>query len=70
MRDQDFFKIVIEERKRLPSRKELSEIEKERLDKALKVLANSTSYGIYAEMNRQETDAEVLVRCHGIDAIP
>lgn len=69
-RNQDFFKSVIEERKRLSSRQGLSEREKERLSKALKVLANSTSYGIYAEMNRQKTDSEVSVRCYGIDATP
>ena len=42
----------------------------ERLDKALKVLANSASYGIYAEMNRQESDHQVDVTCHGIDREP
>jgi hypothetical protein len=67
---QDFFKVVIEQRKRLASRTHLSEVEKERLDKALKVLANATSYGIYAEMNRQESDNKVRVTCHGIDATP
>jgi hypothetical protein len=67
-RHQDFFKIVIEERKRLSSRSGLSEDERERLDKALKVLANAASYGIYAEMNRQESDDPVKVICHGIDA--
>jgi hypothetical protein len=69
-RRQDFFKVVIEERKRLPLRSDLSEIEKERLDKALKVLANAASYGIYAEMNRQESDSKVNVKCHGIDRKP
>src|SRR5215469_7838288 len=66
----DLFKVVIEERKRLTSCKDLSATEKKRLDKALKVLANSTSYGIYAEMNRQESDSELSVTCHGIDAEP
>jgi hypothetical protein len=69
-RSCDLFKVVIEERKRLASRKDLSAAEKKRLDKALKVLANSTSYGIYAEMNRQETDLAINVTCHGIDAQP
>jgi len=55
-RNQDFFKVVIEERRKLSRRSDLSNIEKERLDKALKVLANATSYGIYAEMIRQELD--------------
>ena len=66
----DFFKTVIEERKGLSSRAGISEVEKDRLDKALKVLANSSSYGIYAEMNRQEADDKVSVTCHGIDRNP
>ena len=67
---QDFFKVVIEERKRLSSRANLTEIEKTRLDKALKVLANAASYGIYAEMNPQETDEKTRTVCHGIDRKP
>lgn len=66
-RTQDFFKVVIEERNRLKTRKDLPETEKERLNLALKVLANSASYGIYAEMIRQESDAKVRTRCYGID---
>ena len=66
----DFFKVVIEERKRLAGRTDLPKSEKNRLDKALKVLANSTSYGIYAEMNRQESDEKTNVVCHGIDSKP
>jgi hypothetical protein len=67
---QDFFKVVIEERKRLTSRTDLTDGEKARLDKALKVLANAASYGIYAEMNPQETDETPWVTCHGIDFEP
>ena len=51
-RIQDFFRVVIEERHRLPKRTDISATEKKRLDKALKVLANAASYGIYAEMHR------------------
>jgi len=69
-RQKDFFKVVIEERKRLASRADMPQSEKDRLDKALKVIANSTSYGIYAEMNRQESDEKVDVVCHGIDPQP
>jgi hypothetical protein len=69
-RAQDFFKVVIEERKRLAVRTDLSDVEKKRLDKALKVLANAASYGIYAEMNRQENDRQTRVTCYGIDAEP
>ena len=49
----DFFRKVIEERKSLGSRS-MSEEEKTRLDKALKCTANAGSYGIFAEMNRDE----------------
>lgn len=69
-RKQDFFRVVIEERKRLPNRTDISATEKMRLDKALKVLANAASYGIYAEMHRQESDRKQNVTCHGIDAEP
>lgn len=69
-RKQDFFRVVIEERKRLPDRTDISPTEQTRLDKALKVLANATSYGIYAEMHRQESDRKQTVTCHGIDAEP
>lgn len=67
---QDFFRVVIEERKRLDRRTDLSSVEKQRLNKALKVLANATSYGIYAEMQRQETEQKINVTCHGIDSEP
>lgn len=69
-RKQDFFKRVIEERKRLALQSNFSESEKQKLDKALKVLANATSYGIYAEMNRQESDHTRKVKCSGIDPEP
>jgi hypothetical protein len=67
---RDFFRTVIEERKRLSSRSNIPDSEKSRLDKFLKVLASAASYGIYAEMNRQEDDERVSVNCHGIDADP
>jgi hypothetical protein len=34
------------------------------------VFANAASYGIYAEMHRQESDEEMEVKCHGIDPTP
>jgi len=61
----DLFRRVIEQRKSLGKRKDLPEQDVERLDKSLKVLANATSYGIFAEMNRQETEKKTKVRCHG-----
>ncbi|MHB8487393.1 MAG: hypothetical protein ACYDCM_16895 [Candidatus Acidiferrales bacterium] len=66
----DFFKVVIEERQRLSGRSDLSETEKERLNLALKVLANAASYGIYAEMIRQESDKKIKTTCYGIDDDP
>ena len=69
-RKQDFFCVVIEERKRLSKCTDISAIEKKRLDKALKVLANATSYGIFAEMHRQESDHKQDVLSHGIDVRP
>jgi hypothetical protein len=69
-RKQDFFKRVIEERKRPSSQAIIAESEKKKLDKALKLLANATSYGIYAEMNRKESDHVINVKCHAIDAQP
>jgi hypothetical protein len=67
---QDFFRVAIEERKRLSRHTDLAPEEKARLDKALKVLANAASYGIYAEMHRLESDKKVQGTCHGIDADP
>jgi hypothetical protein len=54
LKTTDFFRAVLEERYRVKARTELSDEEKKRLDAFLKVLANATSYGIFAEMNRQE----------------
>ena len=69
-RSQDFFRTVIQERKRLASNPALSPEERLRLDKALKVLANATSYGIFAEMLRQESPQKVSVTCYGVDRKP
>jgi hypothetical protein len=66
----DFFKRVIEERKRLAKNTALPEQERDRLDKALKVLANATSYGIFAEMRREESAKKIAVTCYGLDSKP
>ena len=68
--NEDFFKVVIEKRKSLDSRNDISPGQKERLGKALKVLANASSYGIYAEMHRKESDEKVMTTYHGIDPDP
>ena len=69
-RTQDLFRTVIEQRKSLDKKKDMSQEDVDRLDKSLKVTANATSYGIFAEMNRQETEKRVKVQCQGIDPEP
>jgi hypothetical protein len=69
-RKQDFFRVVIEERQRLARRTNIDITERKRLDKALKVLANAASYGIYAEMHRLESDHKRKTICYGIDPTP
>lgn len=69
-RNEDFFRVAIEERQRVKSRKYISDDERSRLDRALKVLANATSYGIYAEMIREESEEKIPMVCHGIDPEP
>jgi hypothetical protein len=66
----DFFKVIVEERLRLSSRGDVSEIETKRLEKALKILASATCFGIYAQMDRKGEDDKVEVTCHGIDPDP
>jgi len=68
--DGDFFRTVIELRKSLPD--SLPITERKRLEDFLKVLANSTSYGIFAEMNRQERggDRRQPVTVYGLDPDP
>ncbi len=66
----DLFRRVIELRKSLPP--DLAEEELTRLDRFLKVLANSTSYGVFAEMNRQDdgTQRRTRVEVYGVDGVP
>jgi hypothetical protein len=69
-RTQDLFRTVIEQRK---SKTNYSGMTKEgvvRLDKSLKVFASATSYGIYAEMNREESEKRVKIQCQGIGPEP
>ena len=55
--DGDLFRQIIELRKTCGNDESLSEEEQTRLPAFLKVLANSTGYGIYAEMNPDESSA-------------
>lgn len=67
---QDFFRVIVDERLRLSLRCDLPEVERKRLEKALKILASASSYGIYAQMDREEENDKLNVTCHGIDAEP
>lgn len=60
----DFFKTVIEERKRVPKT--------DRLNKFLKVVANSGSYGVFVESNPEElaSGESVPVTVYGPEATP
>lgn len=69
-RSQDFFKVVIEERMRLAARTDLSDAERERLRRSLKTLGSATSYGIFAQTDRRESDKEVALTCYGIIPTP
>jgi hypothetical protein len=63
--NEDFFKAVIEARKRTEADTEIPEAEQKRLSPFLKVIANSGSYGILAEMNRQEQDEMKRMTVYG-----
>jgi hypothetical protein len=60
---QDFFRAVVEERKR-------PRAENKSLDSFLKIFTNAASYGIYAEMKRRAQDHDVDLTCYGIDPEP
>jgi len=64
-RREDLFKALVEERRRLEA---IGGTEAERTADALKVVANSLSYGIWAELNRQEPRRRpTRLPVHGLD---
>jgi hypothetical protein len=69
--EDDFFRRLIEERQRARRRPDLTNEERERLVRFLKVMANSASYGIYAELNPQPTagDAPEAVEVYGLEGM-
>lgn len=71
-RTKDFFRAVIEERKRSSANTRLSVAERKRLGVALKTVANSGSYGIFAQMDRKELPAgtAAVVDLWGTDGEP
>jgi hypothetical protein len=70
---EDFFKKVIEERAKVKKQmKTLPEGDGRyeplnSLQQFLKILANSTSYGIFIEMNREEFDKDQEIAVYGLD---
>lgn len=58
---RDFFRTLVEERRRTQA-SELGETERNWRMKGLKVLANSTSYGIYAQLTRYEDKGKLKPR--------
>jgi hypothetical protein len=58
----DLFRAVIERRQRIRADRRIPDEERDRMERFLKVFANATSYGIFAEMNRHEgQEADVVV---------
>jgi len=73
---ENFFKTVIE--KRATIKKQMKGLSKESneyrrlysLQLFLKILANSTSYGIFIELNENELDKETTIDVYGLDDYP
>jgi len=65
---EDFFRRIVELRKGSRPGDTLSVIERDRISQSLKIMANSGSYGIFAEINREQIPkGEVVpVRVHGL----
>jgi hypothetical protein len=63
----NFFKKVIEKRKEVKRKVEKDGDEMDALQMFLKILANSTSYGVYIEMNREELKENDSIEVFGLD---
>lgn len=68
---EDFFKRLVEERQHARRRPDLAPAERSRLERFIKVVANSTSYGIFAELNPQppDSDAAEAVEVYGSEGM-
>lgn len=65
----DFFVRLIEERQLAKRRPGTSPEERERLQRFLKVAANSSSYGIFAELNPKPADTPQDIEVYGLDGM-
>jgi hypothetical protein len=69
-RDADPFVLMIEERQRIRADMTLSDAERARLGKFLKITANATSYGILARFDRRDLVNNAHVTVYGPDDEP
>jgi hypothetical protein len=53
----DFFRVMVEQRQRFKENPDLAPEQRDRIVQSLKTVANSGSYGIFAEMNPEELEA-------------
>jgi len=58
----DLFRVFVEQRQAAKGDQSLSQEERKRVDRSLKVNANAGSYGIFAEMNREDLAAKETAR--------
>lgn len=66
----NFFKRVIELRKKVKKEIKTKGDEADAMQLFLKILANSTSYGVYIELNREEEAEETEVQIYGLESFP
>src|SRR3712207_7304979 len=59
---------IVEARRQTKSRRDMAEEERNRLDRFLKVLANAGSYGIFAELNPQDSEDRKSTRLNSSHA--
>ncbi|SFH40376.1 hypothetical protein SAMN05660649_05085 [Desulfotomaculum arcticum] len=64
----NFFKKVIELRKEFKKQVKATGDEFDSLQMFLKILANSTSYGVYVQLQREETDDNLEINIYGVDS--
>lgn len=63
----NFFKKIIELRKEFKDKVKSKGDENDSLQMFLKILANATSYGIYVQLTREESDKELALEVFGAD---
>ena len=70
---QDFFKELIEKRKEVQYQMKAHKTDSirykqlESKQKALKIIANASSYGIFVEINTEDTDKSVITKIYGLN---